>query len=417
MSGPYTVERREYALWMRVASAAIRFAEMFGVPAGYMEHERMLGAARRRTKLDDWGDESFIEPFAVLCDDLSSRELPALSRFLLKEMAVTACVNRLMSLDFQKRHAHVLDHPIERPVFILGFPRTGTTVLQNLMALDAKRRALPFWETTSPLPLVEDDPVRDVAKRKGRMGLGLRMSYWLAPEQRVMHEVKVDTYEECWPLFSPSYRVLNYDLALGWDRYGDWLLRTQDMRVPYAEYKRSLQVLCQRKPDQGLLLKCPEHLWFLDALFETFPDACVVWTHRDPFKSVASYSSMVSLSRRTFHGHFVPEDVGAHITKRFADGVERAMAARERLGEHRFYDASFEAVCEDPAQVVRDIRKHFDLPHVAGADEAMHTYLTAGHRSDAKGKHRYSAERYGLDADAVRERFSRYIDRFDIPCV
>ncbi len=416
MSGPYTVERREYALWMKVASGAIRFAEALGIPAGYLEHERMLGAAGRRTGLSDWGDESFIEPFAVLCDDLRSRELPALSRFLLKEMAVTACVNRLMSRDFQKRHPAVLEHRIERPVFILGFPRTGTTVLQNLMALDAKRRALPFWELTSPLPMIEHDPVKDEARRKARMGLGLKMSYALAPEQLAMHEVKIDTYEECWPLFSSCFRVLNYDLALGWDRYGDWLLRTQDMKVPYAEYKRSLQVLSQRKPDQGLLLKCPEHLWFLDALFETFPDACVVWTHRDPFKSVASYSSMVSLSRRTFHGGFEPEQVGEHIASRFADGVERAMAARERLGEHRFFDASFEAVCQDPAQVVREVRAHFDLPHVDGADDAMEQYLTSGSRKDAKGKHRYSPERYGLQPEATRERFSGYIRRFDIPC-
>ena len=127
-----------------------------------------------------------------------------------------------------------------------------------------------------------------------------------------VHEIRADSVEECWPLFSPTFAVLNYDLQSGFEDFGRWLLE-HDMSGPYREYRRELQLLAHHRSTGNFVLKCPEHLWFLDALFEVFPDACVVWTHRDPLDSVASYSSLMSLNRRMIYGRFDPVEIVTHV--------------------------------------------------------------------------------------------------------
>ena len=102
---------------------------------------------------------------------------------------------------YLKQHPRVGSHPIKRPVFILGFPRTGTTLLQNLLALDDQRRALPFWEIMNPVPFHED-PVKDKKARIRAANAKLRIAYWVLPEMAAVHEIRAETLEECWPLLA-----------------------------------------------------------------------------------------------------------------------------------------------------------------------------------------------------------------------
>jgi hypothetical protein len=206
--------------------------------------------------------------------------------------------------------------------------------------------------------------------------------------------------------------ALNLDFTTGLRPFGDWLLQ-QDLTWAYEEYKRTLQLLLHQRPAEHLILKCPEHLWFVDELLRVFPDACIVWTHRDPFDSIASYSSMMSLNRRIYHGHIDGPALGQHIRDRFVVGLDRAMAARDRHGESHFFDVDFRETVRDPIKVVRRIHEHFGLEHTAEGERAMETWL-ASEREDARGRHVYDAARFGLDAGDIHRRTKAYMDRFGV---
>ena len=239
------------------------------------------------------------------------------------------------------------------------------------------------------------------------------MAYLVSPEMADIHEIGTDNAEECWPLFANTFAVMNYDLSSGFRDYGDWLLE-QDMEGPYREFRLQLQMLAAQQDTNHFVLKCPEHLWFLDALLKVFPDACVVWTHRDPVASIASYCSLVSLNRRTFYGKYDPHALGQHITDRFLSGINRAIRVGEHEGDSRFFHVNFNTLVEDPTAVVKQICTKFDYNYGSGLDEAIQNWQNNSRR-DKRGRHKYSAERYGLDANIIHSRYADYIERFQIP--
>ena len=410
MKEALTVGREEYRWSLKALNAGASMLYRLGFPLCELGEASLLEGARRATGLEDWGGEHFLEPLRVMLDDVESSDLTSLARISTRDIGIQCLATRLRLTEYFKQHPHVNEHAIKRPVFILGFPRTGTTVLQNLLSLDPDRRALPFWEILNPVP-VNDDHEKDKAARIRSANAKLRVAYWVLPEMAEVHEIRAETLEECWPLLAAGFTVMAWDMGSGWRSYGKWLLG-HDMTASYREYKQCLQVMAQRDPGSDFVLKCPDHLWFVDSLLKVFPDACIVWTHRDPYDSIGSYCSMMSLNWRLMYGRFDPKEVGAHIQERFLNGIERALAVRERVGDSNFYDVDFVQLCQDPESVIDGITSHFDLPHIEHS--AIRDYL-GKKRQDARGKHKYDAERYGLDRAEVYEKYKGYIERFNIP--
>lgn len=404
-----TVDRYEYGWLLSALNGAARAGDAVGLPHGRLDAALILAEGPRSVGLDDWGDEAFIPRMRHAVATANREPLTPLSRVLTRHLLLQALRNRLQFRDYLKRTPAIHDVAIERPIFVLGFPRTGTTLIQNLLALHPSRRGLQFWELARPTPLLADAK-RDTARRIAGAKRELQVAYLVAPEMAEMHAIAYDTMEECWPLFAPAFAVLNWDLTSGFADYGQWLLE-QDMRGPYAEYRVYLQALLHQRSAETLVLKCPEHLWFLDALFDVFPDAAVVWTHRSPFDSIGSYSSMTSLSWRMLYGAVDAHEVGEHISDRFQTGVQRAMDVRDRVGEDRFFDVDFRQLVTDPAGVLKSISHKFDLANSDDAD--IQAYLATS-RADDRGRHSYDAGVFGLDAAHIDDRFSRYIDRFSL---
>ncbi len=411
MDPQYTVNRLEIAPTLRLVNAAVGFAGWLGLPFGKLDVDSVLRTARRKTGLDDWGDEAFIDLMRRLFRYADAARVTPLGEIALRQTAFASVSNRLRIEDYIHRHPDVEDIPIERPIFIVGFPRTGTTLLQNLLSLEEGNRALKFWELYSPVP-IHDDPEVDRKKRIRKAKEVLAVAKTVAPEMPVVHDIKADTPEEDWFLMCNTFAVMNNDLANGVVRWGEYLMR-QNMTGPYREFRRMLQALAHWHPTGRFVLKCPEHLWFLDALLEVFPDACIVWPHRDPISCIASYSSMISLTRRAWFGRIHSEYIGEHITDRFLTGVTRGMEVRERVGEERFFDCNFDSLTRDPVQAVRDIKAHFGMEHGEEDDRAMRNYL-AQPREDKPGRHVYSAAQWGLDVTEIYERFEPYTDRFGV---
>jgi len=386
-------------------------ADAIGLPIGNCDPASILRAARGRGP-GDWGDDAFQTPMNLLCDAVRENgRLTPLARVVMRQSFIRAVKNRLELQACLQRHPDIEQTRIERPIFVLGFPRTGTTVLQNLLCLQPGRRGLRFWELVTPVPWHEN-PAIDERKRRANAKRMLKAAYLIAPEQKEIHFIDAETYEECWPLFGASFCVMNYDLQSGMRRYGDFLM-DHDMVGPYQEYAQVLKLLSWRNPADQLVLKCPEHLWFVDALLEVFPDACIVWTHRDPVPTIASYCSLMSLQWRTLYGHYDPTELGEHITTRFHQGIQRAMAARAAADPKRFFDVNFHNLVNDQAGTVRAICEYFELPHGEHMDTAVAGWL-ANRRADHRGAHKYSAARYGIDTARVHDLYRDYIDQFEV---
>jgi len=407
----YTVNKLEIAPLLKVANLGLRAAGVLGMPYGRLDRESILAKAQEITGLTDFGGDRFLEPLRQLLVDVDAARATPVGEIACRQTCIASACNRLRIQDYVNRNPDVHDVPIKRPIFIVGFPRTGTTLLQNLLALEPGGRALNFWELYNPAPMHHDHE-EDRRIRMKAAGSVLKAARFAAPELPIVHDTRPDTKEECWLLFSNTFMVMNMELSQGLSRFGDWLLR-QDMHWAYEEYKRTLQVLAHWEPTGQFVLKCPEHMWFLDTLLDVFPDACIVWSHRDPLSCIGSYSSMISLSRRIWYGRIYHEYIGDHITKAFLGGVERAMAVRDRLGPDRFFDINFETLVADPAKAVRSIKNHFDLPHSDETDAAVVDWL-AQPRQDKPGKHIYSAEQWGLVAEDIYERYAEYIERYNV---
>jgi hypothetical protein len=408
-----TVTRRSYTLPLRLVDTLAGWVQALGAPIGRFDEDALVEGARRATGLYDFGEDAFRVPLRHLLEIVRGVQLTALARVAVRSTLLKALTNRLQAIAYLKQHPQVLEHRIERPIFILGFPRTGTTLIQNLLALSPAHRALQFWELQNPVPL-HPDPAIDRAKRLRIGELTLKVAYFAAPEMEYIHAIRATTHEECWPLFTTTFAVLNYDLSSGFSEFGDWLVH-QDMRGPYAEYKRMLQILVHQQPDRNLVLKCPEHLWFVDSILDVFPDARIIWTHRDPVASVASYSSLVSMNRRLLYGGFEPEAIGRHIQARFREGVDRAMDARDRSGKpDQFFDVDFRSLVKDTPATLRRLKAWLGIPHGPHEEAIMRSFL-GEERVDKRGAHKYSPSTFGLDPAQVHAEYARYIERFQIP--
>ena len=395
---------------MRILNALIGGLQKLGVVANRLEADVITKKAIRRTGLSDLGNNVHNEGMMELVKAVNAAPITNFGKLSSTGFGVDALVNRLRLIDHLKKNPEIRENQIIRPIFIVGFPRTGTTLLQNLLDLSDDYRALPFWEITNPIPR-HNDLAKDIAKRKRITKARLSIANFVVPEMKFIHEVRHDSLEECWPLMISQFTVSNWDMTGRWPGYGEWML-AHDMRPSYQEYKNFLRIMVERVPDKQLILKCPDHMWYLDDLLEVFPDACIVWTHRDPSRSIPSYCSLASLNWRLLYGEFESKKLGPYIEERFLTGIQRALGTREKLGEERFLDVNFVELLEDPVKAVNKITTYFDLKPVS--EPKMKEYL-ATDRPDNRGKHKYTAEHYGIDRESTQARFKQYTDRFGVP--
>lgn len=395
---------------MRVLNAVIGMLQKVGITPAKMDAAIITSKAKHKTGLSDLEDNIHQEGMEQLVRAINERPITHFGKLSSTGFGVEALSNRLRLIEHLKKNPHIRDVKIERPIFIIGFPRTGTTLLQNLLDLSDSRRALPFWEISNPIPRAAD-PEKDLRIRQRRTRMRLALADFVVPEMKFIHRVTFDSREECWPLMISQFTVPNWDMTSRWPDYGKWMLQ-HDMTRSYEEYRKFLQVMVSRVPDMKLILKSSDHLWHLDTILKTFPDACIVWAHRDPSRSISSYCSMVALNWRLLYGKFNPSEVGPYIEDRLMTGVERALEVRKTADEKQFFDVSFNDLQDDPIKVINNITQHFKLDTVD--NDALRRYLNTD-RSDNKGKHSYKAAHFGVEVNRIRERYRNYMERFGIP--
>lgn len=399
--GGHTVERERWRFVEHLADALATVSRSLRLAATRLDRDALISDARRRTGLEDTGDDRFGEGLDRILAESAGR-YSGLGDALLRSYLARGLQTRLRSVDYIKRHPDVLQVPIEEPIVILGLPRSGTTAIQNLLAASPANARLEFWELASVVPVDEPDAVADRERRIRDLARVLRAMNVFAPELDSIHHATPTTSEEDWHLLVPSFHALVFQSAFGLEAYGRWLQDEADMDWAYGELKQRLQIILHRRPRQRLVLKCPDHLWFLDALMGAFPDARIVQTRRDPVECIASYASMVALMERTLTGRIEWEPLATRLTDFLYRGAQRGEEARARHDDRRFRDVPFDELMRDPAGVVRRVSQHFGL--VTPSDRAIRGELERP-RADQLGSHRYSHRRLGLEPAVIHRRF------------
>lgn len=378
----------------------------------------VLEEAATRSGLWDWGDMEFTEPLRLFVE--SARRtggLTAIGRDVLHKVVIRHLRNRLSLQAFVKAHPEVRVAPVRRPVFITGLPRTGTTLLHNLMAIDPANRVLRFWEALRPFR-PDGGAGRSEEELVAEAELWLERLYALTPYFRAIHASTATGPEECDALFQNSFASQHFDDMFRADDYSSWLSGAS-LRGEYAHYRlqlralqlQSLQLRGGNGGDRQWVLKSPSHLGYLAALFECFPDATVVFCHRDPHEAVASYASLVTSVRQPYSDEVTPEVVGDHALRRCTVAMGRAMAARDAVGDEPFVDVGFQALVNDPIAAVRGIYGRIGRELVPAQEARMREWL-AGNPRHQHGAHDYELSQFGLSSADVDEGLRLYLDRF-----
>jgi hypothetical protein len=366
-------------------------------------------SARRITGLEDMGgDDGYLEGLNVLLESYAAdAALTPAGNKAARAFLRRALVARLLSEAGWQRYPQHAAVPIERPVVVTGLPRTGTTALHRLLTADPTHQGLELWltEFPHPRPPRETWPGNPVFQS---IQAGYSRHHLDRPEFMGLHFMSAEQVEECWQLLRQSMRSISYECLAHLPSYSRWL-DGQDWTPAYRRHRRNLQLIGLPDAGRRWVLKNPSHLFALPALFDVYPDALVVQTHRDPRTALASVCSLSAEATagwsETFRGHVVGRDQ----LDLWGRGLDRFMADRARYDGARFFDVHYDAFVADPIGTAQAIYGHFGLPLTDVTRAAMrdlHAESTSGARRPA---HRYALSDFGLTGEEVDARFARYL--------
>jgi hypothetical protein len=389
-----------------------RGLQVLGLKVPSLDPRILMATASRRSGLEDFGDLSFIPALEVLVNGLESEaRLSQIGRIATRVEILNGLTRRLQITDYRKQRPEVAEQRIERPLFVLGLPRTGTTILYELLAQDPIHRAPMSWEVAYPLPPAQaatfetDARIAKVDKEFGQLDR-------LAPGFKAMHEIGANLPQECVALFAAHFLSDQWSAAYCLPSYRRWSL-TQDMSAVYRWHRQYLQHLQVDYARPRWVLKTPAHLAYLKALTTEYPDAAIVWTHRDPMDVMASLSSLVCTLRGAFSDHIDPAGFAAQEVEYFSSVLAMGVTQRRAMSDEasRFFDVSFRTILSDPLSAVDAIYRHFGFELSDHARDRMQRYLRARPR-DKHGKHVYSPEQFGLSQQRQGALFSGYCEAF-----
>ncbi len=369
-------------------------------------------AAAKLAGSDDFGGVSFREPLEVFlrsCED--EAELTTFGRILIARMLASALANRIALYRWAVDHPEVQKERIEQPWIIVGLPRTGTSVLSLLLALDPVARPLLQWEAAHPIPPA---PLEDAAEdpRIARTAKDLNGLLKLNPPLRAMHPFGATLAEECVSLFMYDVRSLALETQAHVPSYGRWLEQA-DMAPAYEQHFLALQTLQSRQPTERWILKTPNHLWHLDAMFAAYPDARVIWTHRDPGPVVASLASLANAAQRPLTSRTDPRPTAEEWKRKCAFALTSAIAFDDRKGDGWCQHLHYHALMTDPVEAVRGLYHCFGESVEPLHVRRMRAFLE-DRPADRFGRHRYDPADFGWTYAGLDEEFGDYIADYGI---
>jgi Sulfotransferase family len=375
--------------------------------------EELVSRACERAGLDDFGGDSWREGLALLVQSCESAPgvNPGGREFVYGQF-VDAMWNRLRVVDYVKGHPEVLDEPIERPLVVLGLPRTGTSLASYLLDQDPLRRSLLTWEAADSVPPSTPDTLRsDPRCLKKKVELDVLATGLKAANIPLVHWDDADGPTECLFVQNQDFKAYLWEAFMPTAAYAEWLLAT-DMSSAYVYQRMVLQVLQSHAPGTWSL-KMPSHAVHIETLLATYPDARIVWAHRDPFKSTASFLRLNYLSRAATGADIDVSLTVANVLRQLSEHIDRPLAARRRIGDDRFFDLHYADLMRDPISVMRSLYDWAGDGFTASTERAMRDWLDT-HPQDRHGAAPYSLDGSGVTRADLEPVFDRYLSVFDI---
>ena len=374
-----------------------------------LDPDELLATARRATGLDDFGGEEWLAHYHVLLDAIEREaSLHLAGRLLSRAEILRTLRNRLQLAELWSQRPEILRDPISAPVFVVGSPRSGTSILHELLALDPAHRAPAMWEMLHPVESLADDAMRAVGHAE--------TTWWhdLQPEYEAMHANSGDLPNEC--IFITLHEFLSDHWGGCHDAptYQAYLAKA-DQRPAYRYHRRFLQTLQQRARGERWLLKAPSHLFQLRALFDVYPEARIVFTHRDPLKTIPSALSLMCTLKWMRCERSDPA-AGAQTTAAGYAFVYRRLIEQRASGalpDDRFVDVRYADLVADPGAALERIYAASGWRFTPELRRAAVDYVKRKPRG-AHGVHHYSLAEMGLDADAERKRFAFYCQHYGV---
>jgi hypothetical protein len=380
-----------------------------------LDPDSLLEAARLATGRDDFGDDGWREPFAVLVDAIAREaHLNTMGRLMTRAELVRVLANRLRLVDLWQRHPEILDGEVHAPIFIVGTARSGTSILQEVLAQDPRLRSPATWEAFYSVPPPESATYATDPRIPGT-DREVKLWHEVAPEYLTMHANAAVHPQECIFLMAHELASEHFSGVLDVPSYAYWLA-THDLTPSFRFHRRMLQTLQWRAPAEQWLLKAPSHLPVLPALFAVYPDARIVFTHRDPAKTVPSTASLMATLRRMRRDHVDEAALAKLLVRGVAMGLEKMMLERETgaIPDARFVDVRYADLMRDPGSAIRSVYERLGMDLPMETAERMRAYLAAKPRGK-HGAHRYDLADFGIDLPRLRTRYARYMERFEVP--
>jgi hypothetical protein len=368
--------------------------------------EDLHESASRLVGLDDFGadDDNYREAVGVILESYQREaDLTPLGSKISRVYLRGALAARLLSESAWKQHPQYADVPVERPIFVTGLPRTGTTALHRLLGADPSHQGLQMWlaEYPQPRPPRETWASNPVYQR---LDAEFEQHHIEHPEFMGLHYMSAGEVEECWQLLRQSVHSVAYETLAHIPSYAQWLAK-EDWTPTYRRYRKNLQLIGTDDVGKRWVLKNPSHLFALDALMATFPDALVVQCHRPAETIMGSMCSLAEHATAGWSNAFVGAQIGADSLETWSRGLERFNAERAKHDPAQFYDVDYFDFVADPIGTVERIYKYFGMTLTGSALLAMQEMHAGSQTGPRAPKHTYSLADYGLTADAVRARF------------
>jgi hypothetical protein len=404
--------QRNNPFWYRLIKAHARASQALGLQKP-LSAEHMLAQALRRQQRDRFEDISFCEGLeAFVAAANNEARLNGFGRLTIASMVRMALKQRLRLEAWREQHPDIGQQQVRRPLIIVGMPRTGTTFLHQLLYQDKQFRSPRRFEIELPVPPPREDALQH-DRRVKQVQFGLDVIHKIVPHFMAVHPMAAPYPDECQQITQYQFCSMGLAHIMDAPSFQQWLL-AHDYRLDLAFHKRFLQHLQSAWHHERWLLKSPAHVQYLPTLLETYPDAMIIHTHRDPAAVMASVSSLSWIMQDVFSDYTDPLRTGQGQLSYFNGVTRMCLEGRERLaGSDAFVDVRYPELIVDPMATVRAVYRHFELALTPSTIAAMEVFL-ARNQQGKRGKHGYDAAIFGVDGLDQIDVYRQYRQRFGV---
>ncbi len=390
---------------------AANFIGSFFPSKPVLSEQYILDTATNSTGLTDWGSDSFLEGLRMLLSSSKKEaKLHYVGREFLQKESIRAVKDRLRLEKAVNDNPDIHNNCIKKPVFIIGLPRTGTSLLQNLFFQDSKFRNLHYWEQIAVGPQPTPENIQNNYILDACIANTHKFRE-IAPEFFSAHEINPAGPEECNGLMARDFSSILFFMFRNIPTYLEWF-KNKDMTRTYEYHKQQLKYLGYYFKGMRWVLKAPVHLMFLQYLFKVYPDAQIIQMHRDPLDVVPSMASLSSISRGIYSNELNEIETVQQYLELTAHNIDRSILYRQTTEKSQILDVPYSELVNSTMETMNYIYTWLGVDFNSSTKKVMLNWLEKS-KSKRKGKlHQYSLEQFNLSKAKIRNRFDNYYETY-----